>query len=524
MKTDVLMGDEAIALAALHAGITGAFSYPGTPATEIQETVAERWRRDARGEVAAAWSANEKVAYEEALGMSYAGKRSIVAMKHVGLNVAADPFMNSALTGAHGGLVVVVADDPGMHSSQNEQDSRYFAEFAQLPFFEPSSQQEAYDITFGAFEESERLGLPVLIRVVTRLAHSRANVKVREEAIEQPDLGRYKDQRDWTLIPANARRRNKRLTELGGTLLQLAEESPYNKLELSGKRGIICCGIARNYVAECLGDDHDWSVLKIVQYPIPAGKVRKLVDHCDEILVVEDGYPFIESRLNGVVGLGGKKVKGRLTGDLPRTGELNPDWVRAGLGMDALAAPEPAGELAGRPPQLCKGCPHIDFYNALNSVMEPHRGKIVFADIGCYTLGVLPPYEAIESCVDMGASIGMARGAAVAGVHPSCCVIGDSTFAHSGITPLIGAALDDTNMTVFIVDNSTVAMTGAQETMISGDDVVSVVRGVGVKPEHVRTINPLARHHEENVKVIREEVEHKGLSVIISRRPCIKIR
>ena len=242
MKTDVLLGDEAIALAAIHAGISGAFSYPGTPATEILETIERRIKKDAKGEVHACWAANEKVAYEEALGMSYAGKRAIVSMKHVGLNVAADPFMNSGLTGAHGGMVVVVADDPGMHSSQNEQDSRYFGEFAQIPFYEPANQQEAYDITLEAFEESERLGLPILIRIVTRLAHSRANVQVRDEAIEPPGRGKYPDPTDWTLIPSNARRRNKRLVEMADTLVELADASPRNSPEPCGQEGHHLCG------------------------------------------------------------------------------------------------------------------------------------------------------------------------------------------------------------------------------------------------------------------------------------------
>ncbi len=522
-KTDVLLGDEAIALAAIHAGISGAFSYPGTPATEILETIEKRAKRDSAGDVHACWAANEKVAYEEALGMSYAGKRSIVSMKHVGLNVAADPFMNSALTGAHGGLVVVVADDPSMHSSQNEQDTRYYGEFAQLPFYEPANQQEAYDITLEAFEESERLGLPVLIRVVTRLAHSRANVQVRSEGIKPPALGRYKNAIDWTLIPSNARRRNVRLTGMNAQLVEEAEASPYNMLALKGKTGVIASGIATNYVYENLGEDHDVSMLKIARYPIPTKLVKQLVGHCDEVLVVEDGYPFIESRLNGVLGLEGKKIKGRLTGDLPRTGELNPDNVRVGLGLAALPTPEPVDELAGRPPQLCKGCPHADFYNALTEALKEYDNSIVFSDIGCYTLGVLPPYSAIESCVDMGASIGMARGASLAGVHPSCCVIGDSTFAHSGLTPLVGAARSNSNMTVFILDNSTVAMTGAQQTMASGDEVVDLVKGVGVDAERIRIMNPLPRYHEENIKLIQEEVEREGLSVVIARRPCIQI-
>ncbi|MCP4591711.1 MAG: indolepyruvate ferredoxin oxidoreductase [bacterium] len=528
MRTEILLGDEAVGLGALHAGISGAFSYPGTPATEILEYISGCSQRgdcvNGRKPVAASWSANEKVAYEEALGMSYAGKRALVSMKHVGLNVAADPFMSSALTGANGGLVVVVADDPGMHSSQNEQDSRFYARFAQIPAYEPSDQQEAYYMTLEAFEQSERLKLPIMIRLVTRLAHSRGNVKVLEHGKSQTALDAVQDSADWTLMPMNARRRFARLVETEAELDRLADDSTHNVLKLAGRMGIICSGIAYGYVLENVGPATDFSILKITQYPLPKGKIRQLAEHCDEITVIEDGYPFIETQLKGVLGAEDKVIHGKQSGHLPKTGELTPDLVRAALGLEPRPSRDRASDLGARPPRLCTGCPHTDSYRAIGAVLEAHDHPVVFSDIGCYTLGALPPYNAIQSCVDMGASIGMARGASLSGVHPSCAVIGDSTFTHSGLSPLLGAARDNSNMTVLILDNSTVAMTGGQEGLVSGEELVELVCGLGVDKEHVRTIVPLPKAHEDNVRVIREEVDYEGLSVVVSARACVQVK
>jgi indolepyruvate ferredoxin oxidoreductase alpha subunit len=525
MKTELLLGDEAVGLAAIHAGIAGAFSYPGTPATEVFEFIE---RRTAGSEtVFARWSANEKVAYEEALGMSYAGKRAVVSMKHVGLNVAADPFMNSALTGVNGGLVVVVADDPGMHSSQNEQDSRYFGEFAKIPVLEPANQQECYDCTRAAFEASEQLGLPVMVRLVTRLAHSRAIVQLPEA---QPAADAKRGARplpspnDWTLIPANARRRFRRLLDTQAAIAEFSEQSPFNHLTLAGERGIIASGIAYNYVREALGAECDDSLLKITAYPLPRNLIRELVDHCAEIVVVEEGYPYIESRLNGILGLPDKHVRGKLEGSLPASGELTPDLVAAAFDRSAGRPFQPVEDLPGRPPALCKGCPHIDTFNAMLDATKRHSQAVLFSDIGCYTLGCLPPFQAVHSCVDMGASISMAHGAAQAGVFPVMCTIGDSTFTHSGMTPLIGAVKSDADMTVFILDNATVAMTGGQATMAHGEELVKLLLGLGVPKEHLHVIEPLAKYHEQNVEVIGREIKHRGLSVIVARRPCIQIK
>ena len=302
----LLLGDEAIALAGLDAGISGAFGYPGTPSTEIFETI-QAWG----DRVWAQWSANEKVAYEEALGMSYVGKRALVTMKHVGLNVAADPFMSSALTGVQGGLVLVVADDPGMHSSQNEQDSRFYADFAKIPCFEPGNQQECYDMTREAFRVSERFEVPVMVRIVTRLAHSRSRVQpwADDERGHRAKPVVLPDPNDWTLVPFNARRRYHRLLSIQKDLEQLSEESVYNRLVLSGKRGILSAGIATNYVREALRGDAFDSTLHIGTYPLAVDLTRLFVEHCDEILVFEDGYPLIEQRLQGLLGLSSKSIR-----------------------------------------------------------------------------------------------------------------------------------------------------------------------------------------------------------------------
>jgi indolepyruvate ferredoxin oxidoreductase alpha subunit len=523
MSRQILLGDEAVARGAVDAGLSAAYSYPGTPASEILEYLI-RLAVETK-EFKAGWSVNEKVAYEEALGASFAGKRALVSFKHVGLNVAADPFMNSAITGANGGLLVVSADDPGMHSSQNEQDSRYYAQFAQVFAYEPSGHQEAYDMTREAFDLSERFGLPVLMRLVTRLSHSRSPVEIREA---RPQNGLKKGAaRDWILLPVNARRRFGLLLERQAEMVRFSEESPFNVLNLNGadgSLGVIASGVAYNYFREAVADmAAPPSFLKVSTYPLPEGLVRKLVASAGTVLVLEDGYPFIERQIRGLFGVSGKTIQGKLGGPLPPSGELSPDIVRRALGLEPLPALEPGGlPLAGRPPQLCAGCPHADTFKALNKALEGRAGSNVFSDIGCYTLGALPPYNAVHTCVCMGASIGMARGAADVGLHPAVSVIGDSTFAHSGITPLLGAADADADMTVIILDNATTAMTGGQPTYGSGERLLRLVEGLGVAREHIRTIEPLPKHHDRNVQIIKDEIDHRGLSVIVAVRECVQ--
>lgn len=517
-KTELLLGDEAVAWGAIDSGIGGVFSYAGTPATEICETV-----QNVAPTVWSHWSANEKVAYEEALGMSYAGKRSLIAMKHVGLNVAMDPFMSSALTGAVGGIVIAMGDDPGMHSSQNEQDSRYLAEFAKIPCLEPSTQQECYDMTRAAFALSEEFGLPVMLRLVTRLAHSRAPVRRHrdDEHARSKERLPLPDPNDWTLVPVNARRRYARLLELQGELASYSDFTPFNRLNLKGKRGIVCTSVAYNYVREALGPDLEDSILRVGFYPLPLGLLRQLVDHCEETIVIEEGYPFIEQHLTGVFGVPGKTIKGKLDGTLARQGELLPETVAAALDVPFLA--QSADSLmVGRPPQFCKGCPHASSMNALVDATSIYEQPLLFSDIGCYALGIMPAYRAVHSAVDMGASIGMAHGASRAGAHPVLCTIGDSTFAHSGMTALLGAVLTDANMTVVILDNATTAMTGQQDSMATGDQLLQILGGLGVRDLH--TMEPLPKHHAANVEIIRQAIEHKGLSVIVAQRPCIQIK
>jgi indolepyruvate ferredoxin oxidoreductase alpha subunit len=523
MERMILMGDEAIAQAALDAGIRGAFAYPGTPSTEIFEYVESHKPQDRP--VFTQWSANEKTAYEEALGVSFAGARALVSMKHVGLNVAADPFMNSAVTGAHGGLVVVVADDPSMHSSQNEQDTRYFADFAHVPCLEPATQQEAYDMVFRALSFSEEVGLPVLVRVVTRLAHSRAPV-VPQPAVEAPRRPLVTDKSRYVLLPVNARRHWANLIGRWGEVERAVWGLGLDRLELRGRKlGVIAAGVGWNYVMENLGDSHDLSLLKVGAYPLNRPLIEQLFAHCDRVLVAEDGYPFIERALHGLLSTAPKPVIGRLTGQLPRTGELDPTVLRRALGLPPLpTAVAPVTGLVGRPPALCKGCPHADTYRAINEVMADHPDGRVLSDIGCYTLGALPPYSAIDSCVDMGASVSMAMGASIAGVFPALAVIGDSTFAHSGITPLIDAVRANANMVLVILDNDITAMTGRQESALVGDRLVRLLEGAGVDPAHLRVVVPLPRNHDELVEVLRAEIAHPGLSVVIARRPCIQIR
>ena len=523
MARQVLLGDEALALGAVHAGLSAAYSYPGTPASEIMEFLIRLSEKE--GGFKATWSVNEKVAYEEALGASFAGKRAMVSFKHVGLNVAADPFMNSAMTGANGGLVVVSADDPGMHSSQNEQDSRFYAQFARVLCLEPADHQECYDLARRAFDISEGLGLPVLIRLVTRLSHSRSSVET-DEPRPQNAL-RTGDWKDWTLLPVNARRRFRLLIERQAEILRLAEELPANALTLNEtdrSLGVIASGIAANYVREAAAKEASPpSFLKVSTFPLPAKLVRALVDHVETVLVLEDGYPLIEKELQGFFGVPGKKVIGRMTGAVPASGELSPDIVRAALGLAPLPSRTASGvPLAGRPPQLCVGCPHADTLKALNEARAAYPGSSVFSDIGCYTLGALPPYNAIQSCVCMGASVGMARGASDVGVRPAVAVIGDSTFAHSGMTPLLGAADANADMTLIILDNATVAMTGGQPTYGSGERLLRIVEALGVPKEHLRTIEPLPKNHAKNVQTIKEELEHRGLSVIVAVRECVQ--
>lgn len=548
----LLLGDEALALGAIHAGLSGVYAYPGTPSTEITEFIqGDPLARERK--IRSRWCTNEKTAMEAALGMSFCGLRALVCMKHVGMNVCADAFVNSAITGVKGGLVVVAADDPSMHSSQNEQDSRFYGGFAMIPIFEPSCQQEAYDMMAEAFDLSERLSVPVLLRVVTRLAHSRANVEIGEARGQNPL--EVSDGKGWVLLPAIARKQYLKLIDKQPLMKEAAETSDFNSLEgdpIKGRRhvdytpapmGIIACGIAYNYVKEA-APKKELPILKISQYPIPEKEVKELRERCHTLLVVEDGQPVVENEIKRILSED-YKIYGRLNGYLPRTGELTPDNVAHGL-SEALSHAEfihgagggfygndeapllkpfeeaPASDLvAARPPQFCPGCGHRDVYAALNKVAAEYSTARIFGDIGCYTLGALPPYRSISTCVDMGASITMAKGAADSGLFPSIAVIGDSTFTHSGMTGLLDAVNDHSNITIILSDNLTTAMTGGQDSA-GTSKFEAICLGLGVEKDHVRVVVPLPANMPEIERVIREEIQYDGVSVIIPRRECMQ--
>ena len=520
MNKMLLLGDEAIAQGAIDAGISGVYAYPGTPSTEIMEYV-QRSKAGKEGKVHCTWSANEKTAVEAALGMSYAGKRALACMKHVGLNVAADPFMCSAITGANGGLIIAAADDPSMHSSQNEQDSRFYGKFAMVPVLEPANQQESYDMMHYGYYLSEKFQVPVLLRITTRLAHSRSAVNVIEPK-EQNQIKTPEDSIQYVLLPSNARKRYKKLLSIQSKLEEESENSNYNKY-FEGKDkslGIIVSGIAYNYLLENFdNEDIPYSFIKISQYPLPKKMISKLFNECKELLIIEEGYPLIEEALSGLLG-NGVKIRGRFDGTIPRDGELNPNIVAKALGLEIPQTISASEIIVGRPPSLCDGCPHADTYRAINEAMSEFSKGRNFSDIGCYTLGALPPYNSINSCVDMGASITMAKGAADAGLLPAISVIGDSTFTHSGITGLLDAVNDKSPITVFILDNYTTAMTGGQFSPAYGR-IEDICRGIGVDEEHIRIIEPLKKNHSENVRIIKEEVAYNGVSVIIPRRECV---
>ncbi|MDR0689983.1 MAG: indolepyruvate ferredoxin oxidoreductase [Spirochaetaceae bacterium] len=557
-RQTLLLGDEAVALGALHGGVSASYGYPGTPSTEILEYLIEEYhktRRNGVGGPVARWCTNEKTALEAGLGVSFAGRRSIITMKHVGLNVASDPFINGTLLGIKGGLVIAVADDPGMHSSQNEQDTRFYVSFAMTPCLEPRNQQEAYDMTREAFEVSEKFRLPVVLRLTTRLSHARGPVTLAP-GLEQNLVSKAEDKTQWMLLPAYARRNYLSLIEKQKDILAWSTAYGANKREGEDKSlAVITSGLGGNYYEENLEDFVEFrggrvpARLHIGAYPLPVESIRTLCQGAERILVIEEGQPFIEEKLRGILPMT-MAVSGRFDGTVPRTGELDPDKVRQVLGL----APRPnvlvsgaldltrlpgrppqlcqaqsevpkaldLTRLPGRPPQLCAGCPHGDSYETLKKAVAGLPSVAVTSDIGCYSLGATPPYSAIESIVCMGASIGMAKGAAEAGITHAIAVIGDSTFLHSGITGLIDAAAADIPITVIILDNSIVAMTGCQETMIPSNRLPPLILGLGVKPEHFLELEAKRQFLEENAIRLKAEIEYRGLSVVILRRECLE--
>ncbi|MDR1867700.1 MAG: indolepyruvate ferredoxin oxidoreductase [Treponema sp.] len=518
-----LLGDEAVALGALHAGLSAAYGYPGTPSTEILE-----YLMAAPGQHRASWCSNEKTALETALGTSFAGQRSLVTMKHVGLNVAADPFINGALLSIRGGLVVAVADDPGMHSSQNEQDSRFYAAFALIPCLEPRNQQEAYDMTREAFSISERFHIPVLLRLVTRLSHARATV-IDSPPIPPHGCSKPEGKFGWVILPAYARQYYDSLIEKQKALNEWAAHCAVNRLEKKDPHSVvITSGLGGNYYEENLADlirvRAEPSRLHIGAYPVPSVLIRELCAEAQEVLVIEEGQPFIEERLRGIL-TQQISIRGKLDGTVKRSGELDPDIVRSALGLSPHPRTKPpALNIPNRPAQLCQGCPHGDSFDTIKKAIADYEPSTVVctSDIGCYSLGVLPPYAIPESIVCMGASVGMARGAAEAGIQYAVAIIGDSTFLHSGITALLDTVAQQTPITIIILDNSAVAMTGCQDTIIPSEKLRSLIVGAGVEPDHCIELAAKRQLIDENALRLKAELAYRGVSVILFKRECLE--
>ncbi|MGE5380740.1 MAG: indolepyruvate ferredoxin oxidoreductase subunit alpha [Methylocystaceae bacterium] len=507
-----MLGNEAIAAGAFDAGVKVGAAYPGTPSTEIMENFSRYT------EVYAEWAPNEKVAMEVGCGASIAGARTLVAMKHVGVNVAADPLFTFAYTGVNGGLVIISADDPGMHSSQNEQDNRGYGIFAKLPVIEPSDSQEAYDYIRMAYDLSETFDTPVMFRITTRLAHAQGLVNSSEP--KEPVLKDYKkDPAKFVMLPGFARARHLEVEKRMTALRQFAESTPLNRIEWGDRKiGIVTSGAAYQYVREVMPEA---SVLKLgLTNPLPVDMIKEFAAGVERLVVVEELEPVIEQHIKAI----GIKVQGK---DIfPITGEFTPELVaKVLLGIDAVTAYPLDNPVTPRPPLLCPGCPHRGVFHTLKK-----KRLVVAGDIGCYTLGAMKPLGAMDSCICMGASIGTAmgmekaRGAEYA--RKVVAVIGDSTFVHSGITGLVDMVYNRSHGTVMILDNSTTAMTGHQEHPGTGRtitkeetnrlDLIGLITAIGVK--HIQVVNPLDLKALE--AAIDAAVNHNDVSVIIAKHPC----
>ncbi len=529
----LLSGNEALALGAYHAGIKVAAAYPGTPSSEILETLATF------KDIHAEWSTNEKVALEVALGASYAGVRAMASMKQVGLNVASDPFMAAATTGVVGGLVVVSADDPGIHSSQNEQDNRHYARMAKVPMLEPADSQEAYDLIALAFDLSEEFDTPVLLRTTTRISHAKSVVQVNRSRKEPAPAKFGHNVQKFVMLPVHARLRRPLIEQRLSKLKIFAETFPYNQIfRGSGRLGIISSGVAYQYAREVFPGA---SFLKLgMTYPLPERLIREFASSVERLIVIEELDPFLEENILAM----GIKVQGKEF--IPKSGELSPEVVERAAYQAGWLKPATEGRkigpLAGlppRPPVLCPGCPHTGVFFVLNTVGQrskllDEQGKsekegslIITGDIGCYTLATYPPLQAMDTTACMGAGIGQALGLEKAGVTaPVVAVIGDSTFLHSGITGVVNAVYNQSKGTIIILDNGTTAMTGHQEhpgTGVSAQgektkavELEPLVRGIGV--EDVKVVNAF------DVKALRAAVRgaiaSPQLSVVIVRGGC----
>ena len=529
MKKEFLLGNQAIALGAIEAGVKVATAYPGTPSTEIIETIAKLAKKF---NIHVEWSVNEKVALEVAIGASYSGVRAIAAMKHVGVNVALDPLMTSAYTGVVGGLVLVSADDPSMHSSQNEQDNRLIARFAKIFCLEPRDARTCKEYVKEAFEISEKFQIPVMLRTTTRVSHAKGDVEINLENLEiGKQRGEFiKNPSRFVVIPANARKLHKKLNEKLKAMEEYSNESGLNSMSLKSEVGIITSGVAISYVREVLQEKElkDISLLEIgVTHPLPRKLIRKFLEHCERVLVVEELEPYIEdyAKTFNLCEVHGKDF-------IPREYELNVNIVKKAI-YDFLGLKSEEKsigislDLPIRPPVLCAGCPHRALFYALKKVTKE---KIYCGDIGCYTLGINPPLKTIDTCLCMGASITKACGMFHAGVKEKpIALIGDSTFLHTGIPGLLNAVYNNANITVIILDNKTTAMTGHQphpgvgftatleET--SRVEIEEICKACGVK--FIKKVKPFEL--EETTKVLKEAIEYEGVAVVIAEEPCALI-
>jgi len=516
-ETLPLMGNEAIARGAWEAGVKVAAAYPGTPSTEIMESLGKFPADDVKAE----WATNEKVGLDVAIGASFAGSRAMTSMKHVGLNVAADALMSQTYIGVNGGLVLVVCDDPGIHSSQNEQDTRIYGHLAMVPVLEPSDAQEALDFTKLAFDISERFDTPVIVRGTTRLSHTRSLVRVGERH-ENASLGFNENPQKNVMIPGHARLRHSALFEREQQLKQYLEDSDLIRWEHGSQSiGIVTMSTAYSYVKELMPQAH---VLKLgASYPLPENRLREFCDAVDRVIVVEELEPIVENEMK----LMGFEVEGKSL--FPREGEFSPDVIREGLekaGLLETSKPRPPASVQAmpRPPLLCAGCPHTGAYMALRALNARVSG-----DIGCYTLAAVEPLKAIDTTVSMGSSIANATGMALAGseTRPIVATIGDSTFLHAGIPPLINAVYNNVNITVVLLDNHITAMTGGQDHPGTGrnlrgeevhkTDYEALIRSIGIT-----WIKKIDAYNMGNVfQFLREATLYNGVSVVIMDRPCV---
>jgi len=523
----LLSGNEAVARAVWEAGATLASAYPGTPSTEILEVLARY------PDINAQWAVNEKVALEVAIGGSLAGARTFCAMKHVGMNVAADALMSQALAGIHGGLVLAVADDVGLSSSQNEQDSRFWGRFAHLPILEPADADEARVFTLAAFEISEQFSCPVILRLTTRVCHVKTMVTVGEQqGVEH--RGFLRDPRRWVMLPSNAKMMLPKQDARDAALAAFAEECALTQVLPGGdtRLGVIASGPAALSAREALPDA---PILKLgLTHPLPLDRVRAFAESVDRVLLVEETEPLIEQELKAA----GLTVIGKDV--LPRHGELSVAVIRHAVavldGADespaeiaAAAGPDPG--VFPRPPTMCPGCPHLSPFYCLSKL---RKALLISGDIGCYTLGAGHPWQAMDTCTCMGASLTMAHGLATAKGEADAkkgvvAVIGDSTFLHMGMQGLLNLVYNRANVTVMILDNRTVAMTGGQEHPGTGFDIhgaeaprvdfAALVQAMGVKPERVHSVNPYEL--PALFQLIRAETQVPEVSVIITNQPCV---